>query len=363
MRPGKNIIVRDTPMRTLVLYCLIFSIIALGFAQNSRIKFYGYFDLEGEVSNKDAQAKNFTFDQHHLNFISIYRLPKNFRLFTEMEWEHGATIEADGPSTGKIYLTRAWLEMMLSDKLKFQFGKILVPFGIYGIMYDATPTYLSTKLPPSLYGKHENSVGDTTLLYAKYLTGIQSTGTLYLRSWEFTYYLYFTNGRGPNPDQRDNNANKGIGGRIILNPPFEPLQLGLSYYQDKNGNAYNTDQRALAFDLDLDFPRFDLETEYIITKGEKVDENKRPNGTFIRQSGYYIQLSYTMKDRFIPFVRYDYFDPRKSMDGDGTVVQSYGLNITITSQVYFKNELHFHRFGDPKLDPYEIYLTSIAVAF
>jgi len=350
-------------MRTFILYFLILSFPALGFSQTSRIKFYGYFDLEGEVSNKDAQAKYFTFDQHHLNFISIYRLPKNFRLFTEMEWEHGATINANGTSTGKIYLTRAWLEMMVSDKLKFQFGKILVPFGIYGVMYDATPTYLSTKLPPSLYGKHENSVGDTTLLYAKYLTGIQSTGTFYLRRWEFTYYLYYTNGRGPDPDQEDNNANKGIGGRLILTTPYEPLEFGLSFYQDKDGNAYDTHQQALAFDLDLDLPRFDLETEYIMTKGEKIDRNKHPNNSFVRQSGYYFQLSFTMKERFTPFVRFDYFDPRESISGDWETVQTYGLNITLTSQVYFKNEIHYHRFGDPTLIPYEMYITSIAVAF
>ncbi|MFQ5632418.1 MAG: hypothetical protein ACE5I1_26920, partial [bacterium] len=206
------------------------------FAQNPKLKIYGFFDMEAEVSNKNASTKRWTFDQHHLNIITIYHLDSHFRVFSEIEWEHGPSHKANN-STGTIYLARAFLEYKHSDAFEIRTGKFSPPFGIYNERHDATPSFLSTVLPVTVYGKHINSVGKKDRLYAKLATGIWALGAVYVKNWRITYHFYLSNGRGPKPHEKDNNSNKGIGSRLIIRPPSGNLRFGMSYYSDRDGNA------------------------------------------------------------------------------------------------------------------------------
>ncbi len=327
------------------------------------INIYGWFDLEFEKSNKDDVGKMGTFDQHHLNVISIYKLDNQFRLFTEMEWEHGGTYESGKNGSGKIYLTRAWVEFKHNDAVKIQAGKILVPFGIYGERYDATPAFFSTFLPNSIYGKHENSVGLKDRLYSKWLTGIQILGNAYVADWSIQYYGYFTNGRGPKPDEKDNNANKGIGGRFIITPPSDIFDFGVSYYSDQDGNSYHTEQQAIGLDCALRYSNFFLEAEFIHSSGEKVDTNLTPVGNFQKMTGYYFQGAYKLFDKLTPFARYDFFDPDNSLDKNGEVDITIGINFSFTHRVFLKSEVHFYSYQNTQLKNYEKFVSSVAVAF
>lgn len=351
----------NIPFPRIILIML--SIGCLLHGDNTKLNFYGYFDLEAEISDKDPTGKIWTFDQHHLNLISIYQVESCYRLFTEIEWEHGVFLEANGEGAGKVYLTRAWLEYKHSDAFKIQAGKILVPFGIYGIRYDATPTYLSTRLPHSIYGKHVNSAGKNTLLYPKYLTGLQFTGLISLNQWNLNYYLHLTNGRGPNPAERDNNSNKGFGGRVELLSPGRSVNLGSSFYTDKDGNSLNSRQLTYGFDLTASISKFTIETEVVIPRGETVDSiGIRPND-YQDKIGAYIQTSYNLRDRLTPFFRNDFYDPETGAAGDIETILSVGLNHSISSRIYLKAEIHRHYFEINPGQDYSLFITSLSVAF
>jgi len=349
-----------------MIFVIILSLTAV-FSQPTQLKTYGYFDLEAEISNKDAAGERGTFDQHHFNMISIYQLDEHFRVFGEIEFEHGAAIEGDseGKTTGhgEVVVERVWLEYKHSDLLKAKLGKFLPPFGIYNLKHDATPTFLPVTLPGSLYGKHENTVGGEQRLFAKYATGIQLLGSLFLNEWEANYFLYVTNGRGPEPDSKDNNSNKALGGRFAVIHPFLGFNLGTSFYSDVNGNAKNTKQSTLAFDVILEHSNFSLESEYFFHQMEEVDIDTVPNGDFRKGTGYYLQGAYTFGDRLTPYVRYDFSNHNAPISNHGETDVVLGVNYSITSRVYLKGEIHDFSYQSSAKKNYQMFATAIAVAF
>ena len=347
----------------LIYIVLVLTVSApLSNAQESKLRTYGYFDLELEWSNKDAAGKRSTFDQHHFNVITVYQLDERFRVFAEIEWEHGVSLQG-GKGSGLVAVERAWVEYKHADALKIQVGKFLPPFGIYNLKHDATPTFLSTFLPSSIYGRHKNTLGQQQRLYAKFATGIQVLGTLFANRWQGEYYVYLSNGRGPNPDEADNNGNKGVGGRLVVGPPIDDLNLGVSFYTDKNGEANSTEQTTIAFDASIYRSNFQIEVELFIPKIENVDTTGAPVGSFRTGSGYYVQGGYTLFDKLTPFARYDFFDPNTDVSNDGERDVVLGMNLAVTPSIYLKGEIHFLSFQNPGSKSFELFASSIAVAF
>ena len=331
-------------------------------AQSSQVSVYGFFDLELEATNRTGGAA-WTFDQHHFNVISIYRLDDHWRVFGEVEWEHGPAHEP-GSITGEVVLERAILEYTRTDALRLKVGKFLAPFGLYNLRHDATPTFLSTSLPASVYGSHPNTLGGSQRLFSKFGTGIQALGSLVAAGdWEADYFVYLINGRGPEPAEQDDNQNKGIGGRLVIRAPGNVVQVGASYYADRNGEAANTRQRALAVDLTVQHRGFLLEAEGFVPRLERVDLAGLPNGTFQSARGYYAQVSYALAGGLTPFVRYDVYDPDTDIADNGERDLVAGLNLAAVAAVFFKAEVHARRFENPVQSAFQVFLASVAVAF
>jgi hypothetical protein len=331
-------------------------------AQQERFQVYGFFDLELDGTNKNPDDFQYTFDQHHFNVITVYRMSDRWRVFGEVEWEHGVSLNASGGS-GLVALERAWVEYAHTDALRVKAGKFLPPFGNYNQLHDATPTFLSSFLPNAVYGKHSNTVGGSQRLYAKFGTGIQVLGTFFPGSWQADYYAYVTNGRGPRPGEADNDRNKGVGGRFVLTAPNDVARLGASYYEDRNGAADGTKQRAIAAELAFGTSGFWLEGEALIPVLETVDGAGVPNGAFRTGLGYYVQASYRTSVGLTPFGRFGVFDPDVDVadDGDNDIV--LGLNFALRNFAYLKGEIQFLNFQDPTVDGYERFVSSIAIAF
>ncbi len=348
--------------RKFFLFCLCLALGGRLYAQSDRLQIFGFFDLEAEVGNQSRTAKYFSFDQHHLNFITIFRLDQKTRLFSEIEWEHGPS-HKDGEMAGKIYMARAFLEYKYSDAALFRAGKFLPPFGIYNEMHDAAPAFLSTVLPFSVYGEHLDSAGRKTRLYAKYATGIWLLGSVPLHDWTFQYNFYFGNGRGRDPAEKDDNPDKGLGWRFLLTSPEQTIKIGTSYYRDRNGLSFSTRQRALDFDAEIRWKNLIWQTEFFLPRGEKVDAQKRPNGRFRSGRAYYILAGYTLGDIWTPFIRRDYYDPDISSPDDAEFHHVFGLNLAVTDRIYLKAEIHRVRFQATDKNGYEKFLASAAVAF
>lgn len=328
----------------------------------SDLSVYGFFDLEFEANNRNADQLDYTFDQHHFNVITAYRISSQWRVFAEIEWEHGPGLEG-GEGAGAIALERAWVEYAPRDEFKIKAGKFLPPFGIYNLLHDASPSFLSTFLPSAIYGKHANTNGGNQRLYAKFGTGLQVLGTLSPRGWQATYYAYVTNGRGPNPAETNANNNSGVGGRIMVSDLGEHARFGVSYYQDRNADADNTKQRTIAADVGFGSSGFWLEGEAIIPSLETLDGTGAPTGDMRTGLGYYVQGSYRTEVGVTPFARYDFFDPNNDADNDGDHDVVLGLNIAVTPFTYLKGQVQFQGFENPAVESFETFIASISVAF
>lgn len=331
-------------------------------AQEEKLTFYGFFDLEMEASNEPGGA-NWTFDQHHLNLVTIYQLDDRWRVFTEVEYEHGAALE-EGKVSGDIVLERAVLEYRLSDAFEVRMGKFLTPFGLYNERHDATPSLLATALPSSVYsGSRVNDLGGTQYLFAKFATGVQLRGLLARNGWQGEYAVYISNGRGPAPGEQDNNSNKALGGRLLIRAPENDIQLGVSFYDERNGEVANTRQQSLGLDATVRYLGVLVESEALIPRLEKVNLAGAPNGTYRTARGYYVQISRPLTGVVTPFARFDVFDNDISAYGDRETEVVAGLNVAATRSVFFKNEIHFKNFQDPARKSHQVYLGSVAVAF
>ena len=87
------------------------------FGQEREFSSHGYIDLEFEY---DTEEKVSTFDGKHFNLVSTYTFDQ-FRIFSEIEWEHGTVLEGDpADSEGEVALERAWFEYVYSDHLKLR---------------------------------------------------------------------------------------------------------------------------------------------------------------------------------------------------------------------------------------------------
>ena len=347
--------------RALWLMTLLLAGAGSAAAQGDRLSFYGFFDLELEATNRRGGAA-WSFDQHHFNVASIYRLDGHWRVFGEIEWEHGPRVES-GDVAGEVALERATLEYKRTDAFQVKIGKFLPPFGLYNLRHDATPTFLSTSLPSSIYGEHTNPLGQGQRLFSKFGTGVQVSGNVFTRRWEAEYFVYVINGRGPEPAGQDNNQNKGVGGRLAIRVPGNAVQVGASYYTDRNGEAADTRQRSVAVDVTAHYAELLMEAELLVPRLERVDATGQPNGSFRTGRGYYVQVSRTLVGRLTPFVRYDFYDPDTSTPRDGERDVVLGLNLAATGAVFFKSEVHLRTFQSLVQEGYQLFLGSVAVAF
>jgi len=328
-------------------------------AHESKIRVYGFFDLEAEVSNKDAAGRIWTFDQHHLNIIAIYQIDQRMRVFSEVEYEHGISHKLDN-MTGQIYVAKSFFEYKFSDALLVRAGKFMTPFGIYNERHDATPTFIFTVLPQSFYGEHTMSTGAKSRIFAKSATGLQFRGVWNSANWETGYQFYVTNGRGENPDERDDNPNKGVGARLTVAQSNQGVLLGASFYSDRNGLDGNARQTSYALDAQFDHSALHVESELILSRLEGSDSSGAPNETFRNHLGTYVQAWYSIKEVFSPFARYEITDHDRSISNTFTVL---GLNYSISPVAVLKAEVHFNRFKNSGEQNHELFVTSVAVAF
>jgi len=326
-------------------------------AQQRELSVYGYIDLEYEYS---TTQKISTFDIHHFNVLSNYSW-EQFRVFSEIEWEHGAEFDHHGIQ-GEINLERAWFEYTHNDRLKLRAGKFLSPFGIYNLIHDATPTFLTTSLP-LMYQKHQPFGAKKDRLYAKFYAGLQALGSVMAKGgWRFEYALGIGNGRGRKSFSEDNDNNKALIARVLLQPG-ESIRFGTSFYGDRheNGLSGKSQAREQAYGVDFEFDngQIHFQSEYARFRLEK----NTPKTSFQDAHSCYVQLAYTIRDWVTPILRYDYFDPNIDAGDDAYSYWLVGLNLSPDPHVYLKAEVQFRSFENPAIHSERFFLSSIAVAF
>jgi hypothetical protein len=346
--------------------CILISLgfIASVLSQSSDFKMYGYFDLEFEY-NADKKER-WDIDQHHFNVVTIYQLDKNWRIYSEIEWEHGVEVEPSNGvagGSGKVAVERAWIEYKYSNSFQIKAGKYLAPFGLMNLSHDATPTILLSFLPSSIYGSHKTPAGYKSRLYPKFGAGVQVLGDVNITNNSWLHYVfYISNGEGSAAYKKDDNKNKGLGARLLYSFMNDNMSLGMSFYSQKYGNGFNTQHDVIAFDLKTSYDHFAFQVEAFFPKMEAVDTNQVANGVMTNILGYYGQLSYTFSDTYTPVFQYNYYDGDTSVDDNEETKFTFGLNIAVTSRVFLKGEYQMIQFDDSEKN-YNSFISSISVAF
>ena len=342
----------------LTIYLLIcFCCLGVGEAQQQNFSGYGYFDLKFKY---DPSNKRSTFDIHHFNLITIYSY-EQLRVFAEVEWEHGPVIESDPNevSEGEIGLERIYAEYIFNDRFRFRAGKFLTPFGIYNLIHDATPTFLTDSVP-LLYDDHDPFGVNKGRLYGKLYTGLQLSGVFRMSPrMRIRYALGMGNGRSDKQFSDDNDTNKSLLGRVQAE--FDHLELGASHYRDRNANGLSgkptAKEEAWGVDATAWVAGLRLRSEYALFRMEKVA------GGFQSAQSYYFQASHRIGEYVTPVIRYDYFDPNRSGANDGYGMWLLGVNVSPHPQIYLKSEVQFHFSDVPGTSSSRYYVSSVSVAF
>jgi hypothetical protein len=294
--------------------------------------------LYTEYFQTPEKVKNY--DIHYLAMYISGWANEKINYFAEFELEHGGT---GGSNT---FVEQAYIDYWFTPTIAIKIGAMLTPFNRFDEFHDPITNYIITR-PQMSREIGVSAWKDVGVNFHGYfnITSKSSLG----------FDLYSINGLGSGTDlrhsrqYRDNNENKALGGRLnfIFNDFFE---VGGSAYQgawDDEGkyNLVMFGAHAL-----LNTPIADFYGEFV----QATSEN--PEGTEEGDlSGYFIQASRLIKDRFRPTIRFgslDYLDKadvlgRSASKGNKEVNElAFGLTYYPTSKVAFKVEYTLFAEGD-----------------
>lgn len=263
-----------------------------------------------------------------------------------------------------VYLQYSILQSLDIEKpyLYVQFGQQKKPFGLESQVQEAFTPVINL------------ATFATTLGLATREIGLQLRGDLFpsvdlgynFRNPLIQYSVGIFNGSGPNA--LDNNRDKDIAGRLVLNAPvdynsiFRGLTLGGSIYTGKQdiSKTFGTGTSAVTlkdkgiknrYGLDLSYVPvrnpIGFTAEYVWSKDESSFTGTTAANAVKASTegqGYTVTLFYSFGEQFLkneinqsrrddwwpityqPFVRYDYWDPNTSKTGDHTTIITYGFN-------------------------------------
>ncbi len=347
--------------RTFLVLGLFFGPVATGSSQEF-VGPHGYLTLEAEISDRDSVSRRGTFDLHHFNLIGSFLLDSRSRVFAEIEWEHGTDTEIEEESqseAGIVRIERAWFEYKFSTRLKLRLGKFLTPYGIYNLVHDAAPTFDTSILPMSIYGKHLNAFGRKQRFYAKFAIGVQVLGTVEFGNSNIQYQATLSNGRGDEAFEQDDNGNKGLGLRLLADLPTSGLKIGYSLYTDRNGRSNDARQTANAWDVRWQYRRLKVSGEFAHAD---LGTGGLPVRSQVSNAGYG-EIAYDIFGRQTILVRYDIFDPDTHLSNNLEKDLTIGTSIKVRPNVVAKAELHFWNVQSGPNRNFVLAISSLAVVF
>ena len=353
-------------MKLNITILLLFICVTRAFAQEI-IGPHGYLTFEAEISNRDSLAENGTFDLHHFNIFANFLLNSKARVFGELEWEHGTDLSSDQQvdtydsetTAGSLRLERAWFEYAFSQKFKLRIGKDLTPYGIYNEIHDATPAYDTSILPYSIYGKHRNNLGAFYRNYAKFTMGFAIVGQFESRHLVFDYKIFTGNGRGKNQFEQDDNKDKSIGFRGLLDLSDRGLKLGYSFYSDQNGLTLNARHTSFAFDVRYEKKRWRLTGEYAHSHQAAINDI----AARLTANGYYGEIACLLYNHQTVLMRYDIYNSNKTRGNDAVRDLTFATNFQILKSSLVKAEVHLINDELALRQKYTLAIASLAIVF
>lgn len=302
----------------------------------------GYADAEYYLTDQDGENNKFRI--RHLSLFFTKDIQKEWKLFTEIEFEDAPFIESAhtsdtvGTAQGKLFVEQMYIEYH-TVTWDMRFGRFLTPAGIWNI-YQYTP-FVPTQERPIMVRKIFPQVAD----------GIQLRNFFTVYDSAVDTHIYVANGAG-NPGRLDRNENKAVGARVNADL-VNGLSAGLSFYREKD-NADVT-RHSYGAHLLLNRAPFKFQTEYAIRHNEpETSEN-------FYDRGWYGQLTYDI-GQWTLAGRYDWYDRDSKSPINDQFRYTGAVNYHFAHNVIGKAEYNRNEFDDPSIDDYSEFILSIVVA-
>lgn len=301
----------------------------------------GYADAEFSFTGQEGESNRFRI--RHLSLFFTKEVQKEWKLFTEIEFEDAPRIESD-PSTdtvkksqGTLFVEQMYIEYHPKTSWDLRVGRYLTPAGIWPIYHY--PPYVPTQTSPLFYKVIFPEVSDGLLLRNSFTVFDSALDT----------HLFVANGSG-NPGTTDRNQNKAAGARINLGI-LNGLSLGASFYGEKD----NQDIRRTSYGAHLLYGLgdFRLQTEFAF-------RHNNDSGGF-NDRGLYAQLSYDI-DSWEIAARADWYDKNDKVSKDARYRYTGALNYHFAHNVVGKIEYDRNEFDDPAIKDYNEVIMAIVVA-
>ncbi len=324
---------------TTVLFISFLTLCCEAIELHPKLKVNGYssFEYEYMFDDKGKGDPNGSFDADLFDLVFNIFPTDRLRVAADLTWEHGSASE-DG--RGNVALEYAFGEYTVKDSVRVRAGKMFSNFGIYNEIHTAKPAFLTVKEPQSTNKNHKFGSGDGIRFYPRWTTGLAVLNDGMHGNNEYDWVLQLTNGEQSvtNPYEEDNNSLKALGGRFRYG--FENgIKLGASFYHDSLEDTTTGYDKQLSYGLQLEYNPTALGFELEYVKGT-VDNPSGTNPKLDRWA-YTAMFFYTFKNKYTPYLRYEYLDPDKTIDNDTANLSIVGVNIKLDSSITWKVELDF----------------------
>ena len=301
----------------------------------------GYADVEYRLTDKDGE--NGGFRLHHLSLFFTKDIQKEWKLFTEVEFEDAPVLDYTNDTLnrgdGVFFVEQMYIEYHPSLSWDLRFGRFLTPAGIWSIYHY--PPYVPTQSPPLF----------TRLIFPEVSDGALLRNSFVLHDTAIDTHLFASNGSG-NPGSLDMNTNTAVGARANA-ALTHGLSAGASYFREKD----NSDVMKNSFALHLlaDYGPFNLQSEYAYR------HNDPDGGASYNDKGWYAQLAYDA-GKWTLAARLDWYDTDDTAPINDIYRYTGAINYHFAHNVVGKLEYDRNEFDDPARQDYNEVIFAIVVA-
>lgn len=303
----------------------------------------GYADAE--FSFTDEESDNNKFRIRHLSLFFTKDIQKEWKLFTEVEFEDAPRIESNAStdavsrSQGSLFVEQMYIEYHPKVAWDLRFGRFLTPAGIWSIYHY--PPYVPTQTGPLFY----------KVIFPEVSDGIQLRNSFIVKDSALDTHLYLANGGG-NPGRLDRNQNKALGLRVNFGL-LSGLSTGASYYREKDNS--DVARNGYGLHLLLNYADLRFQTEYALR------HNKPEGAGSYYDKGLYALLAYDI-GRWTLAGRFDWYDSNSADPKNDEFRYTGAVNYHFAHNVTGKAEYNRYLFDDPSKKDFNEFIMAIVVA-
>jgi len=322
---------------------------------SSLLNIGGYADAEYHLTSEKGKSNGFRL--HHLSIFLSKDIQKQWKFFSEIEYEDAVQIDSGTSSDannstvktaqGNLFVEQMYIDYQSSRKWNLGIGRFLTPWGIWG-MHNYTPN-TPTQRTPLTYD----------VVFPVFLDGVLFKKEFGYRGRDYATHFYYVNGSN-NPGSGDRNQNKGIGLRVEtdisdLVDKFDGLIVGGSFFRETNNDEIKTNAFALHALARVN-EETTVQAEYALRRNGQAGSAKA-----YFDKGLYIQVLHE-RDKWTFVGRYDTYDPNDNITRNDHDRYTIGANYHFAENVVGKAEINKNLFDSLSQPDFFEIVISVAVS-